>query len=660
LSVRRRSVSEDGHREAPRPLSASRVESSLAALALALSLPVFLALGGGGSDLVERQEFGLALLWGLGLAVLFGLLPQARPRRALMCALAFCAALALLTGASALWAESAERASAEFARVVLYLGVIGLVATGVNGRTWRAAAAGLAGAAMLIPVLAVTSRTLPGLFDLLGIDPLANRRLAYPLGYWNAVGAWSAMAVAAGIAYSAHLRAGMWRSAALALTPVAGVALYLTYSRGAVIAVVAGLVTVIFVSRSRGTAAIHAMAATLAIGIAIAVVRSQPQVADGVGVDGSGWVLLALVAGAAGCWALASSTAKRAFASARKAILRAAAVTAVIAGVLSAIVVGGGFAGVSAGETPASDAYTVESSDPAHRLASLDTTRYEIWESAGRAFTSAPLAGIGAGSFEFWWSRDGQVDESLRDAHSLYLETAAELGLAGTLLLVGFLASLGFGAVRESGGARSAGDAGAAAAMISIFVVYVCVAGFDWMWESVAVSLLGLSAPAVVIASGSRALGRRARSRRPLIRAGAVAVLVGLGATQIPGLVSTQRVRASLTELEASDLDGAIAEASEAIEAQPWAATPYAQRALAFLAGEEFARAERDARAALKRERTNWRHWSLLAQIRGGAGDTAGALDALGQARVRSPLPEETFEAAEAAIRTSALPVDGE
>lgn len=631
-------------------MRATTVESSSSALVLALSLPVFLALGGGGSDLVERQQFGLALLWGLGLAVLFGLLPRAHPARFLVCASGLLAALALVTGASVLWAESAERASAELARVVLYLGVIGLVALGVHARSWRAAAAGLAGAAMLIPVLAVISRTLPGLFDLFGVDAVANRRLAYPLGYWNAVGAWSAMAFAVGIAYSAHLRAGMWRSAALAATPAAGVALYLTYSRGATIALVAGATVAIFLSRSRGTAAIHAMAASLASAVAIVVVRSQPQVANGVGVDGSGWVVLALAAGSVGCWVLASRTAKRAFAATRKAILRAAAVAAALVGVLGAIVVAGDFEGVSSGETAPSAAYTVESSDPARRLASLDTSRYEIWESAGRAFSSAPFAGIGAGSFEFWWNRDGQVDESLRDAHSLYLETAAELGLIGTVVLLAFVASLGIGALRAAGRARSDGDAGASAAMISIFVVYVCVAGFDWMWESAAISVLGLSAAAVVIASGSRPLGRRGRSRGPIVRAAVVVVFVGLGTVQIPGLASTQRVRASLSELEANDLDGAIDEASEAVRAQPWAATPYAQRALARLAGQDFARAERDTRAALRREPTNWRHWSLLAEVRAAAGDTEGALNALDQTRIRSPLPDESFEAAEAAI----------
>ena len=50
-----------------------------------------------------------------------------------------------------------------------------------------------------------------------------------------------------------------------------------------------------------------------------------------------------------------------------------------------------------------------------------------------------PLAGAGAGGFFVEWRKlDDRVDQA-SDAHSLYLETAAELGLVGLGLLAAFL-----------------------------------------------------------------------------------------------------------------------------------------------------------------------------------------------------------------------------
>ena len=83
---------------------------------------------------------------------------------------------------------------------------------------------------------------------------------------------------------------------------------------------------------------------------------------------------------------------------------------------------------------------TPRRTDPAARLGSLSGTRVLVWSSALAAFRSQPLHGTGAGTFEFWWSRDARASEFVVDAHSLYLEPLAELGLPGlafVLLLCG-------------------------------------------------------------------------------------------------------------------------------------------------------------------------------------------------------------------------------
>jgi O-antigen ligase len=82
------------------------------------------------------------------------------------------------------------------------------------------------------------------------------------------------------------------------------------------------------------------------------------------------------------------------------------------------------------------------------------------------------------------------VDEPVRDAHSLYLETAAELGIAGAVLL-GLLIYGIVAAAREAVRRERELVAGAVAG-VSLFAVHAAI---DWDWELPAVAL-----PAIVLA----------------------------------------------------------------------------------------------------------------------------------------------------------------
>ena len=57
--------------------------------------------------------------------------------------------------------------------------------------------------------------------------------------------------------------------------------------------------------------------------------------------------------------------------------------------------------------------------------------RYQFWEAAVEESETAPWNGIGPGTFEFWWARHGSYSGFVRNAHSLYLESLAELGILG-------------------------------------------------------------------------------------------------------------------------------------------------------------------------------------------------------------------------------------
>ena len=77
------------------------------------------------------------------------------------------------------------------------------------------------------------------------------------------------------------------------------------------------------------------------------------------------------------------------------------------------------------------------------RKASSSAACSRLGERTGRLLAVAwemardePLLGTGAGSFEAHWLRERPISFPARDAHNLYLETLAELGLIGLALLL--------------------------------------------------------------------------------------------------------------------------------------------------------------------------------------------------------------------------------
>ena len=71
----------------------------------------------------------------------------------------------------------------------------------------------------------------------------------------------------------------------------------------------------------------------------------------------------------------------------------------------------------------------------ARRLASTQSNRYAYWRVAVNGFADHPLRGLGGGGFADLWLRERTVRDPARDAHSLYIETAAEYGLLGLAAL---------------------------------------------------------------------------------------------------------------------------------------------------------------------------------------------------------------------------------
>jgi hypothetical protein len=135
--------------------------------------------------------------------------------------------------------------------------------------------------------------------------------------------------------------------------------------------------------------------------------------------------------------------------------------------------------------------------------------RTELWRSAWREGRDHALLGGGAGSWPRAYAAQTNSLAGPANAHSLYLETFAELGVVGLALVLGFL-TIVFARGREEP---------AALAVVAAFAV---AAAADWDWQLPAATL-----PAIVCAG---ALVRRGPTLRVPVGAAFVALVIGLAA----------------------------------------------------------------------------------------------------------------------------------
>jgi O-antigen ligase len=137
----------------------------------------------------------------------------------------------------------------------------------------------------------------------------------------------------------------------------------------------------------------------------------------------------------------------------------------------------------------------VQGADPA-RLGSIDTNRYRYWDVALQTWVDHPIKGIGSGGFFTAWSEKPDREDQSRDAHSLYVETLAELGIVGFALLLALFGGVIACLVRLY--RRAPGVATGLAAALFAFAIH---AGLDWDWEMPALSMIALLLAGAVIAA---------------------------------------------------------------------------------------------------------------------------------------------------------------
>jgi tetratricopeptide (TPR) repeat protein len=250
------------------------------------------------------------------------------------------------------------------------------------------------------------------------------------------------------------------------------------------------------------------------------------------------------------------------------------------------------------------------------------------------------VLGIGPGTFEYYWAREGDPDAAIfvRDAHSLYLEMLAELGPFGFLLVVGFIAAVLIAGAIRTFRARDE-DRSILAAAVAGCVAFAAAAAVDWIWELAALGAVFMLLAAVVVADERS--GRAASTAGRIATAG-LAVL-GLIAVAVP-FTATSLVERSREAVAEDRLDDALQDARDAVAVQPSAARPRIQEANVLELMGDVGGALVAAREATDREPTNWRLWIVLSRLEARAGNAEAAVDAFTEAQSLFPRGVEAPE----------------
>ena len=244
--------------------------------------------------------------------------------------------------------------------------------------------------------------------------------------------------------------------------------------------------------------------------------------------------------------------------------------------------------------------------DRSRRLLSLSgSSRAQYWHVAWRDYQQHPWLGSGAGSFQRRWLRSRPAALPVLDAHSLYLETLAELGPVGLGLLAALLAlPVAAGIIARNQPLVAPAFGG--------YVAYLVHAAQDWDWELPAVTLAGLGcAAALLILAGReprRALGRKVRAAG--LGAAVLLALVALGA-----LAGNQTLAAASVSLDADKPARAERDARWAKRLVPWSPEPWRLHGEALLSQGDLDGARRDFLIALEKDSADWDSWVDLALV---------------------------------------------
>ena len=602
--------------------------SALAALAL-----LVLAFQSGDTSAVSWCAVSLGLL-GAGVALMRR---HPRPRVTQAQRLVTTAALGLTawTALSTTWSAAPGPPMVALQRVLVYTAVALVVAAIATPSTVETIAFSILTAISVVDAYALWTRLLGDHRDSAG--HLVQSRLEAPLGYWNGLGILTTLGVLLALGFAT--RRGPYRLAAAALLPVLATALYLTFSRGAVGALIVGLAVTGLVARQRvrwSAAMLVALAAPLGSVLIAAQFRaltrnaprakyphSQARWLSDVTRDGRIMVVVLAVFAIAGYLAVRALSKRelgiRLTARQRRLYVGTLVGMLVLAAGVYVLSVGSPLRALDNGVSGLAEAPPPSGHNYNRRLSSLAlNSRPDFWRAAVNDYRAHPVVGSGAATYQRWWLAHRSKPLDIQYAHNVYLGMLAELGPVGLVLLLCVLVPPLVAAARARTHPLVPALAGAYAA-------YLVHAGFDWDWEVPAVTVAAIPLGGALLALHPSRM--TPVSGRMLLVTGALAVFAGFA---LVGNVLDSR---AADDLAAGNPAGARSLATWAGRWQPWSASPDASIARADIAQRRFPDARRALRSAIAKDSTDWQLWYQLSTITRGA----ERAQALARARTLDP-----------------------
>jgi O-antigen ligase len=522
---------------------------------------------------------------------------------------------------SSVWSENPTQTVLELERAVVYLTAALAVLLIVNQARVPQLVGGVLTGIALVAAYALATRLFPDQFG--GVDNLALNRLARPLGYWNALGIFTAMGCLLALDVAARARSIGGRALAGAALPILVPTLYFTFGRGPWIALALGAVVMFALAPRRlqlvTTLIVAAPAPAVAVWLAShseALTSNAPSLASA---SHEGHRLAVAVLGLSavgGLCVLSLAFLERrlpALPRAQLAYRTALCLAAVTSASVIFAVYGSPWAmsrrGYDAFKAPPVRVQPGQSLNK--RLLSFSGNwRFDMWHIAWRETRRHPWVGSGPGTYEQYWLRYRPIPQKVRDAHGLYIETLAELGPLGLGLLLVVAALPLVAAVRARNRPFVAGVSGA-------YVAYLAHAGVDWDWEMGAVTLVWLFCGAALLISA-----RDEQKLKPLSRgrrAGALALTLAAIGFAFVGLISNSALSASARAADAENWRRAESQARKAIDWAPWSLAGWQLLGEAQLQQAKLSAARASFRRAIAKDHRDWSLWLDLALASEGA-----------------------------------------
>lgn len=530
----------------------------------------------------------------------------------------FLLAVASLVGWIALtvvWSVAPAESVLEIERGLIYLASTSAVLLISRSRFGRHVLGGLLGAISLLAAFSLLTRLAP---DRAGVyDRSAVYRLAEPIGYWNGLGLFAAMGALLALGFAARARTIAASAVGAAALVVLLPTLYFTFGRAAWIALAVGLVAAVAVDPRR----LQLLATLFVVGLAPAIAVLLASREAGLTHAGTPFVqavhdghrlgvfLALLMAGNAALACGFTYVSRRV--DLGTGVQRAFAVAVAL---LLAVSAGAVFSRYGDPVTLAKKGYSSFKAPPPHssgnnlnqRLRSFSGNgRADLWRLAWDDSRRHPVLGAGAGTYERYFLAHQPSDIGrVRDAHSLYIETLAEVGPIGLgLLVIVFLVPLA--ALRR---ARRHPLVPVAA---GAYIAYLAHASVDWDWELPAVTLTGLLCGASILLVGRRWAPPRPLSL-PTRLLGATAAVAAATFAAIALLGNSALSRSESTREQGRPAQAA-ADARRARTLMPWSPRPWEALGQAQTAAGLLPQARRSFRKAISMDRGDWRLWYDLA-----------------------------------------------